>query len=384
MGHETIPFTVAFDQTVPDEYSEFYVSPPAGSDQTHLKDMKMTPWLALKLLGRATWSVEAYYKARALVEATKPDIAYVHNLYNYMSPSPIAAFKDMGVPVVMRVSDYNMVCPGTRVLRNGKPCFECIERGYANALRYRCHKGSFAATVARVVSMYLHDWAGVYNRVDRFITPSLFMRGVLVRLGVPPERIQHVPSFYAERSAVGVPEGDYILYMGSIARVKGIEVLIRAMALVDTDTRLLLAGRDPDHERRRFETIADDLDLNGRVEFVGFQEKETLSRLIRECRFVVVPSLWPDNCPMAVLEAFAHGKPVVGSNVGGIPEQITEQCGLLFEPGNAFDLAAKMGILMSDASLCRRMGEAGRLRVLREFSPERHCQSLMTVLNGLV
>ena len=91
MGHETIPFTVAFERTAVDEYSEFYVSPPDGAAHDHLKDMKMNPWLALKLLARSTWSVEAYYKARALVEATQPDIAYVHNLYTcllYTSPSP--------------------------------------------------------------------------------------------------------------------------------------------------------------------------------------------------------------------------------------------------------------------------------------------------------
>ncbi len=135
MGHETIPFTVAFERTAVDENSEYYVSPPAGPEQDHLKDMTMTPWLALKLLARSTWSVEAYYKARALAEATKPDIAYVHNLYTYMSPTPTST---TSIPTCRRArsrpsgtQECRSLCASPTTTWSALACASCVMESLA-------------------------------------------------------------------------------------------------------------------------------------------------------------------------------------------------------------------------------------------------------------
>ncbi|MGD9494952.1 MAG: glycosyltransferase family 4 protein [Armatimonadota bacterium] len=385
LGHETIPFTVAFERTEVDEYSEFYVSPPAGASQDHLKDITMTPWTALKLLARSTWSVEAYYKARALVEATEPDVAYVHNLYTYMSPSPIAAFKDMGVPVVMRVSDYNMVCPGLKVLREGKPCFDCIGYGPMRALRHRCHKQSLTATAARVAGMALHESMRVYDLVDHFITPSRFMADVLFEAGYGRSRITHIPSFYpaAPATRTGEAKDPYILYFGRIAPEKGLEDLLQAHAQMTDPPRLVLAGADSLDYARSLRDLAARLRPQ-LVEFAGFQEPNALSDLIAGSLFTVVPSVWPDNCPMSILESFAHGKPVLAARVGGIPEQVTDDCGLLFEPGDTGGLASAMRQLSEDCALRERLGDGARRRLREVYSPDAHVRSLVACLSKLV
>lgn len=385
MGHETIPFTVAFERTAVDEYSEFYVSPPAGAEQDHFKDMRMTPWLALKLFARSTWSVEAYYKARALVEATKPDVAYVHNLYTYMSPSPIAAFKDAGLPVVMRVSDYNMICPGLKLLRNGGPCYECVNNGLGPALRYRCHKDSLAATAARVLGMWLHDVVGVYDLVDLFVTPSRFMADLLIEAGFDASRITHIPSFYPPMNGMkaSTGSGHHILYAGRLSPVKGLETLIRAYGLMGSAPPLVIAGADTNGYRSHLEDLVRQSGISG-VQFVGFQGPESLADLIDGSMFMVVPSEWPDNCPMCILEAFAHGKPVVAARVGGIPEQVSEDCGVLFEAGDADGLATAMDDLLRDDSLRMKIGECARTRLEECFGPERHCADLLREFDRLV
>jgi len=384
MGHETIPFTVAFERTAVDEYSEFYVAPPAGAEQDHFKDMKMTPWLALKLFARSTWSVEAYYKARALVEATKPDVAYVHNLYTYMSPSPIAAFKDAGLPVVMRVSDYNMICPGLKLLRNGGPCYECVSNGLGPALRYRCHKDSLAATAARVLGMWLHDVLGVYDLVDLFVTPSRFMADLLIEAGFDASRITHIPSFYppsnGKRASAGLIQ--HILYAGRLSPVKGLETLIRAYGLMEAPPALVIAGADTNGYQSHLEDLVRQSGISG-VQFVGFQGPESLADLIDGSMFMVVPSEWPDNCPMCILEAFAHGKPVIAARVGGIPEQVSEDCGLLFDAGDARALASTMVRLARDPSLCTRLGRGGYTRLNSVYSPAHHCDSLLRALEAV-
>lgn len=384
-GHEWVPFTVAYEKTTVDAWSEYFVSPPLGQEQSHYADMKPSPLGMLRLLGRATYSFEARSKAARLIDAAQPDIAYVHNIYNYMSPSVLHACTSRKLPTVMRVPDYNMMCAELHFLRHGEVCRRCQHGSYWQAIRYRCLKGSLAASTARVISMYVHRWLRIYDTVDLFITPSNFMREQLIEAGFDGERIVHLRSFYPgqveERGPA--PEGDYILYFGRIAPEKGIDTLLRAMALLDRDVRLLIAGADVDGTEEQLRELSRQLGLRN-VEFVGFQQREQLDALIEGCLFTVVPSRWYDNCPMAVLESFAHAKPVVGADIGGIPEQITGGCGLLFVPDDHEALAANMRRLLDDSEERRRMGLAALERLRTDYSAEAHCDRLLELFRSLL
>jgi len=384
-GHQWVPFTVAYEQTEVNSYQEYFVSPPLGADQTHLNGMRLSPWAMLKLLGRATYSFEARSKALKLIDAAKPDIAYVHNIYNYMSPSVIHACRKRKIPIVMRVPDYNLMCAELHFLRDGQVCTECLEHGFKWALRYGCLKGSRAATAARVVSMYVHKWLRIYDNVDLFITPSAFMREMMMRAGHDAEKIVHLPSFYpGQVSSDAEPtEDDYILYFGRLAREKGIDTLIRAMARVDGGARLVIAGVDVDGTETELRQLAADLGLNN-VQFVGHLNRAALDEVIEHCLFAVVPSRCYDNCPMATLESFAHSKPVIGSNIGGIPEQIADGCGLLFEPDSVDDLAGQIQLLVDNPDLRRKTGRAAGQRVVAVYAAEAHCDRLLVLFEDVI
>jgi len=346
--------------------------------------MKLSPLAMLKLLGRATYSFETRRKALRLIDAAKPDIAYIHNIYNYMSPSVIHACRRRRLPIVMRIPDYNLMCAELHFLRDGQVCTECLEGGYKQALRHRCLKGSLAATAARVASMYVHQWLRIYDNVDLFITPSAFMREMLIRAGYDADRIVHLRSFYPGqvKTDENVPEDDYVLYFGRVAPEKGIDTLIRAMGTIETEVRLIVAGADVDGTQAKLERLTEELKLDN-VQFVGFQGRQGLAELIERCLFAVVPSRWYDNCPMAILESFAHNKPVVASNIGGIPEQITDGCGLLSEPDDPDDLAKQIQLLLDGPELRRQMGRAAGERVAKEYSPQLHCDRLLGLFQDL-
>lgn len=385
-GHEPIPFSVNYACNEPSEYSNYFVSPPLGSEASHLKDMKITPLSALKLLGRATYSFEARRKARALIHDTEPDIAYLHNLYNYMSPSVIDECKAQSLPIVMRVPDFNLVCAELHLLCNGKVCHECVNRSPLRAIPRKCLKGSLAATAARAISMSVHNRLRIYDKVDLFITPSAFMRNTLIEAGYGAERVIHVPSFYAGALSSSSSEADdpYILYFGRISKEKAVDTLLRAYAIAQPNVRLLLAGGDPDGLTGPLTALAEELQISDRVEFLGLKGREELDDLISGSLFTVVPSRCYDNCPMSVLESFAHGKPVIGSNIGGIPEQITDGCGLLFAPDDAEDLAGCITRMLEDKDARVRMGEAAKQRLAEAYAPEKHCTRLLGILWALI
>ena len=385
-GHQWIPFTVGYKQTEldSDEYQKYFVSPPLGTDQTHYRDIRMSPWAMLKLLGRATYSFEARRKATKLIRASIPDLAYVHNVYNYMSPSLIHACRRQRLPLVMRVPDFNLLCPELHFLHDGQVCTECLQFGYKRALRYRCLKKSLAATGARVASMYVHQWLRIYEGVDLFVTPSAFMRQMMIRAGYDAGKVVHIPSFYAGEVAdvSSAREDDYVLYFGRVAPEKGIDTLIRTLATIDERPRLVIAGADVDGTTTALKELVRELELDN-VQFVGLKDREALGELIARCLFTVVPSRWYDNAPMAVLESFAHSKPVIASNIGGIPEQIADGCGLLFEPDNPEHLAQQMRALLGDGQLRRQMGRAAGKRLAEHYSAQMHCDRLLGLFADL-
>jgi glycosyltransferase involved in cell wall biosynthesis len=234
--------------------------------------------------------------------------------------------------------------------------------------------------------MCVHNALGIYRKVDLFITPSALMREVLIQAGYEADRIVHIPSFYAGNVAADadVAEGDYILYFGRISVEKGLDTLLQAFALASPDVRLILAGTDVDGLAARLQKLAEELGIGDRVEFVGFKGREELDEFIRHCLCTVVPSRWYDNCPMSVLESFAFGKPVIGSDIGGIPEQVTPECGLLFPPNNAEKLAERLKQMLQDAGNRASMGSAAKRRLQEVYSPDRHCGRLLAIFEELI
>lgn len=382
-GHTVVPFSVAYKKSVETPYSRYFVSAPLGEDQTHYSHFRLTPMTMLKLVARATYSTEAKRKFSQLLADEQIDLTYVQNVYNYISPSIIDASRKKGVPVVMRLGDFNLACPNYLYLRDNVICEDC-KGGYYHALKHRCVKGSLPATAARVFSMYVHKWMHIYDKVGAFVTPSAFMRADMIKCGFPAEKVHHIRSPIDVGKHEPCYENDgYVLYFGRLSQEKGLPILIRAWAEMPTDLKLVFAGEDIDNLQAELEELVKSLGLKN-VEFVGFKSGADLSNLISRCMFTVVPSTWYDNAPMSVIESMAYGKPVIGTNLGGVPEQLTEACGRLVSPGSAEELRDVMMDLSSDSEKLRSMGKAARERVETVYSPEVHYDALIKVFEGCV
>ena len=383
-GHRVLPLGVRYARCEPGLDMRYFVPPPCGDRHAFYSEIPRRPLAMAKAAARSLWSLAVFRQTRRALREQRIDIAYLHNIYNYMSPSIIDACKREGVPVIMRVADHNLVCPAINCFRENRLCMECLQAGPHRALRYRCVKGSLGATAVRVFSMYLHKWLGQYRRVDLFVAPSRWMCHVLIRAGYPPERVVHLPSFFpADGGSEESPEQGYLLYFGRISPEKGLDVLLRAYDALRPPARLLLAGEARDGERARLEALVARMGTPG-VAFVGPQSRQALKRLIAGAMFTVVPSLQPDNCPMAVLESFAMGRPVIGSRIGGLTEQIDGGCGLLFECGDAPDLTAKMGWLISHPEDCRQMGARAAQRLATVYREDAHCDLLLRLMQTVV
>jgi glycosyltransferase involved in cell wall biosynthesis len=220
---------------------------------------------------------------------------------------------------------------------------------------------------------------GLYKKnLTRIVAPSLFYKNKLEEWGWPSQKIVHIPNYV--RSEEYIPcfrPGDYFLYFGRLSLEKGVSTLIRAA--VSSGTKLKIVGTGP------IEGELKGLARGSNVEFLGFKSGTELWNIVRDARAVVLPSEWYENAPMSVLEAYALGKPVIGANIGGIPEMLEDdETGWSFESGNSDDLSRVMRQVsgLSPRSI-EEIGGACRKLVEEEFSAHRYSASMQSLYSEI-
>jgi glycosyltransferase involved in cell wall biosynthesis len=385
MGHTVVPFSVRYAGSWSSAYSSFFLPPPGPPEQIYFSNFRLTGANWLRYLDRSVYSVEARFCLQRLIrEVGGADIAYLLNIYNYMSPSIIHTFRRHGIPVVMRLGDYNLLCPSYLFLRDGRPCTLCLKGSYQYGVKFRCVKNSFPASVLRVMSMYVQRLLKIYDYVDAFVVPCGFMRQKLIEGGFPGEKIHMLRSPVVSQSAArSGAERRHILYFGRISIEKGIETLIGAYQQLPDPPDLILAGRSYDGEKERLERLI----LPGnreRIRFAGFREGADLSDLISGALLTVVPSLWYDNAPLSIYESFLHETPVAASSIGGITEQVQDGItGKLFLPGAEAALKKTLLWMLEDHERLRKMGIAGKEFVREQSSLDTHAGFLLDLFEGV-
>lgn len=379
-GHEVIPFSIHSNKNVETEYSRYFVEPIGSRDATYFEECKKTPRVIWQMLSRSIYSVEVEKAIRKEIEEVKPDLVYIIHFVNKLSPSVIRGAKKMGKPVVLRLSDYFLLCPRFDFMYEKKPCEECLHKGYRTCIQRRCVKGSLFASLVRVMSMKIHSLMNIYKDVDAFITPSEFLKNKLVENGFDREKINCIPTFTASKSEVGEPRiGEYGLYFGRITEEKGVETVVQAFELLP-DHHVKIMGDPTTEEAKRLIRYVEEKNLQN-IEFVGFKSGVELEEIIKGSRYTLIPSVWYDNLPNTALESFQYSKPVIASNIGSLPELVLDGVnGYLFEAGNADELRNKV-LLLADDQMVEIMGRASRARLEERFAPKTHYDALMGIFS---
>jgi glycosyltransferase involved in cell wall biosynthesis len=375
-GHEVVHFAMQHSENLPSPYAGYFVS---EIDFPALLE-RPTPASALRVLGRSIYSGEARGKITRLIADTKPDIAHIHNIHAHLTTSILSPLERAGIPIVWTLHDYKLVCPNSDLLSGDEICERCIPNRFHQIVLRRCKKGSLGASaVAMLVA--LHDrLTRVSSRVDRFIAPSRFLEGKLVEGGFDRDKITWLPNFVDVENSGTEPEGNYYLYFGRLSREKGVDSLIRAAARLGRG-RLVILGDGP--ERPALERLASDRGA-ARIEFLGRRTREEVGALLGAAQFVVLPSRWYENLPFSIMEALAAGKPVIASDIGGIPEMVDDGVnGFVFPAGNEAALADRISVLLDSPDLRKEMGRKGREKALELYNPEYHYARIMEIYREL-
>ena len=340
-GVQVIDFSMHHDNNFPSDYADYFVSNVDYHKESNLLG-------GIKTAVNFIHNSQACKKMLALLEKERPDIVHFHNIYHQLTPALIKVARNFGCKTVLTAHDYKIVCPAYSMLRDGKVCDSCITGTVFNAFRYRCQEGSASKSLLLSLEATWQYIAQNYQALDVIVSPSVFLRG------------------------------GYMLYFGRLSREKGVATLLAAHKKMQNSAPLKVVGHGPLHD----ELAAKYPD----VEFLGYvQQGESLDKLIKHARAVILPSECYENCSMAILAAMSLGKPVIGSRIGGIPEQIRDGIeGILFEPGNAQELANAMDALADSQDKARNMGLHGRARLSEKYALSKHMDTLQALYKELL
>jgi glycosyltransferase involved in cell wall biosynthesis len=327
-------------------------------------------------MGRMLWSTSARRGMEAVLDDFGPDLVHLHNVYHQLSPSILAPLRRRRIPAVMTLHDYKLACPTYRFLDHGQLCEACVAHRFWQPIVRRCNTGSLAASTVNAVELSVHTIGGAYGPVGVFACPSRFLESKMRAGRVYPDRLRWIPNFVdvAGVPAALEPGNGRVVFAGRLSDEKGVDTLVEAVAAIP-GLELDVAGDGP--ARPALEALAasrgagDRVAFHGRLPFSGVQE------LVRACSVAVCPSRWYENQPLAILEAFACGLPVVGTGLGGIPELIEHGVdGALVPPNDARALGEALAGLAGDPRRAHEMGKAGRAKVERSFSSDLHLERL--------
>ncbi|MBO0844057.1 MAG: glycosyltransferase family 4 protein [Nocardioides sp.] len=367
-GHEVSYFGMAHPENPPLPYARYFPSfvelepPPPGLTAR------------ARAAGRMIYSTASRDGMRQTLREFRPDVVHLHNIYHQLSPSVLGPVRVARVPAVMTLHDYKLACPSYLMLDHGRVCDSCVTGSLFNPLRHRCKDGSLAASAMLAAESAIHRAAGAYRPVQSFICPSRFCAGVMARAGVFPDRLRVLGNFI-DSAAIAPKDrpGGGVVYVGRLSHEKGLDTLVEALGLL-TSATLDVVGTGPQLEalRAQGQRVAP-----GRVRFHGQVPKPIVLDLLRSNAVAVLPSRCNENQPMAVLEAFACGVPVVATALGGVPELVAAgRFGDTLSPDCPAALADALRRLLDAPDTAFRMGQDARAYVAREHAPETHLRAI--------
>lgn len=294
----------------------------------------------LKAPFRIIYSSEARKKIRKVMDDFNPDVVHLNNIQYHITPSIILEVNKWrkqtkkNCRIIYTTHDYQLICPSHGLFdANIKPCEKCLDGHYIHCLNTKCLKNSRAKSLLGTLDGYMWKYSPAYSYVDAYVCCSFFLKEKLDIQKRFRGRTIGLHNFKEVEPVQNIRKKGYVLEFGHLSRDKGTDTLLEVAKRMP-DTRFVFIGYGASSERMK--------DIPN-VDYRGFKAGEELNRIIAEAAISVCPSEWYENCPFSVIESVLYGTPVIGANMGGIPELINQgENGDLFEAGNIDDLESKI------------------------------------------
>ena len=322
------------------------------------------------------WSHDSASDVEELCSRFHPDVIHVHNTFPLISPSLYWMADALRVPVVQTLHNFRLLCPQAIFLRGGKICEDCVGKLPWRSVTRKCYRESAVQSAVITTMLATHRMIGTFRtRVTRYIALNRFARAKYIEGGLPAERFRIKPNFVASTGCPSWSGRRGGLYVGRLSSEKGLDILAAA-ARNGGAPHVEVIGGGP------METLARET-FGGR--FLGYRPLDEIMQRMAQAQYLVLPSICYENSPRAIVEAFSCGLPVIASRLGSLADLVRDGVtGLLFNPGDPDDLAAKIAWAQAHPEQMVRMGQAARAEYEAEYTPERNYEMLMDIYEDAI
>ena len=342
--------------------------------QRHNDELHTLP--AATAAATALWSRRSAREVGAVCAAFQPDLIHVHNTFPLISPSVYWAAARRRIPVVQTLHNFRLLCPQGTFLRKGAVCQDCLGKSPWRAVVRKCYRDSMPQSAVLAGMLGAHRVAGTYrNRITRYIALSEFSRDRFIAGGLPAQRLRVKPNFVDGAVPPGPGRRGGGLFVGRLSVEKGIDTLLGALRQCG-DTRIEAIGAGPSAAE-----VASELGDG----YLGFRPREEIMQRMRSASFLIVPSMCLEQLPTTILEAFSCGLPVIASRLGGLVDIVRDGVtGLLFNPGDASDLANKIAWAGAHGEEMQAMGRAARAEYEAKYTPSINYKMLIEIYEDVI
>lgn len=373
-SHQVIPFCTKHPNNLSSKYDNYFANAPEIRNLNGI-------WKKIKSIPRFFINKDAALQMDRLLKQEKPDIAHIHNLFNGISLSILPVLKKHHIPIVITMHDTRFICPSSYFNLRGNWCKKCAKTLYLNCALHKCYQDNCINSIMCAMEMFHKEYMSNY---DSYISQYIFLSENFKKA----HSLRH--SYFEEKSIVlynflpdfelniSYNKGDYLFYSGRITTEKGIGTLVEAMRDLP-HIQLKIAGIGP-----LLDTLKHIAPKN--VSFLGFISGKELFNQIDKASFIVVPSECAENNPLAIIESYAHGKPVIGAQIGGIPEIIDNgKTGFTFKAFSKESLKNTINIALSlSEEEYKKLSINAKAFANKHFNPEIYYRTLMNIYNKTI
>lgn len=307
---------------------------------------------------------------KSQLEACRPDLILMHNVFPVGSLGIYRAALDSGIPVLHYIHNFRPFSVNGYLWGQNRLILEGLHKNFWPEIVAGSWQDSRLRTAWYGGLILLMHWMGIYRRMSGWVAISQFMKDTFVAAGIPAEQIYLLPHSWdlepedesASCATAGPETEPAILFLGRLTEAKGLRVLIEAWKKVEAERpagRLIIGGDGP-----MAEWVADQQSHLQRVDFPGFVTGDQKHELLRQCRALVVPSVWWEPLGLVVYEAYQYCRPVIAARSGGLTETVLpDQTGWLYEATDVEALKDCLIAALDDRAEADRRGQAGRVWV---------------------
>lgn len=272
------------------------------------------------------FNFRTYKEIKKRIREEQVDVVHVHNTLNLISPAVYYAARTCRKPVVQTIHNFRLLCPGATFYRDGHICEDCVNHGLQCAVKHRCYRGSFVQTLACVLNLCFHRMTGIYRKINYICLTDFNKEKLLLLPGLRSDQVYVKPNFTKQEpksTAEIVERENFFLYAGRLDPLKGIEKLLKAwMQMGQNAPKLVICGSGPLEEWCRQTIQENQLNM---VEFLGQTKWDEVQKLMGKTRAIILPTQWYEGFPMTMVEAYSHGTPVIGPDMGNVGDLIQDR-----------------------------------------------------------